>query len=102
MNRINPFHPVLESVIDITNTNEAPPCYIDHHANIFMKQISFPSNIKPLVSQMINGNAVAVTDASLSPYSGIGASSFTITTTNLQTVCCGSHGVPKGSAPIDS
>ena len=102
VNRINPFHPVLESVIDTTNTFEAPPRYIDRHANIFMKQISFPSNVEQLVSQIINWNAVAVTDASLSPYSGIGASLFTITTTNLQTACCGSHGVPKGSAPIDS
>ena len=102
VNRINPFHPVLESVIDTTNTHEAPPRYIDHYANIFMKQISFPSNVEPLVSQIINGNAVAVTDAYLSPYSGIGASLFTITTTDLHTACCGSHGVPKGSAPIDS
>ena len=67
-----------------------------------MKQITFPDNIEPLISQIKNGNAVAVTDASLSPYTGIGASSFTITTTDLQISCCGSHGVPEGSSPIDS
>ena len=41
-------------------------------------------------------------DASLSPYFDIWASSFVIIITNIQTACCGSYGVPKGSSPMDS
>ena len=55
-----------------------------------MEQITFPENIQLLIDQITNVNAVAVTDSSLYPHTEMSASSFTITTTDLQTSCCGS------------
>ena len=68
-----------------------------------MQHIDIPtSDIKKLIHAIEEGTAIAVTDASVSPYTGVGASSFVITTPDLQTSSSGSHGVPKGSAPMDS
>ena len=90
VNRNDPFRPILETVVN--NSHEIIISHeVQHHTDIFMKQINFPENIQPLVNQIKNGNAIAVTDASLSPFTGVGASSFAITTTDLQTSCCGSQ-----------
>ena len=73
------------------------------HKKNFMKQVNFPNdNIQNLIEDIQIGRAIAVTDASVSPYTSIGASSFVITTHNLQTLYSGAHGVPSGSAPMDS
>ena len=77
---------------------------------IYHQYLTYSRNIKrnttshnqPLINQIKNGNAVVVTYVSLSPYTELGASSFTITTTDLQTLCYGSHGVPEESSPVDS
>ena len=101
VDRSNPFQPILESTIELPTTPEDMSDR-QHHKKIFMDQITFPNDVQPLIQQIKNGNAIAVTDASLSPITGIGASSFTITTTDLKTSCCGSHGVPKGISQLDS
>ena len=68
-----------------------------------MKQINFLSdNIQNLIEDIKYGRAIAVTDASVSLYTSVGASTFVITTCNLQTSCSGAHGVPPGLAPMDS
>jgi len=75
---------------------------IQHHANTFMNQIRLvPSeNIGDLIQNITNKTAIAVTDASVSPYTSVGASSFVITSADLQTSYNGCHGVPQGSAPL--
>ena len=68
-----------------------------------MNQTCPPSNkIELLIQAIQEGSAIAVTDASVSPYTNIGATSFIITTPNLQTSYRGSHGAPSGSKPMES
>jgi len=106
INRNDPSLPMLESIIipidPPQSSNNATT--LEHHIDVFMQQINIPtSDIEKLIYTIEEGTAIAVTDASVSPYTGVGASSFVITTPDLQTSSSGSsHGVPKGSAPMDS
>ena len=103
VNRSNPFSPRLESILPEESIILHTSADLQKETNIFMEQITFPSQkIEILISDIINGKAVAVTDASVSPISKVGASSFVITSSNLQISCNGAHGVPQGSAPMDS
>ena len=71
--------------------------------DIFVQQITLLHQQTELLIQDIKqGRTVAVTDASVSPLTKIGASSFVITSSNLKTSYSGAHGVPHGSAPMDS
>jgi len=67
-----------------------------------MQQINFPTTNENLISDIKSGKAIAVTDASVSPYTSAGATSFVITSRDLQTSCNGAHGVPQGSTSMDS
>ena len=101
VNRINLKHVRLEHIIDEQQfeTNHHP---IHEQINIFFDQVQFPNDINPLLQQISKGNAIAVSDASVLLDSNTGASSFIISTNNLKCTCTGSHGVPKGSEPMDS
>ena len=93
----------IEAVLSNSSNNMNSDNNIQHHTNLFMKQINFPkTNIEKLISDIENGTAIAVTDASVSPYTSMGASSFVLTSQDLQTSCNGAHGVPKGSTSMDS
>ena len=103
VNRINPFTPRLEVILPYEDLLPQTDITIQKEINIFMRQITFPTqNIEELIQDIIQGRAVAVTDASVSPITSIGASSFVITSGNLKSSCSGAHGVPNGSAPMDS
>ena len=103
VNRTNPFSPRLETILPKEISIQSLNIELQKETDIFMKQITFPStNIKFLINDIKDGKAIAVTDASVSPMSKVGASSFVITSNTLQTSCSGAHGVPKGSAPMDS
>ena len=103
VNRINPHQPILESIINPTITPSHNQRHIQYHNNIFMNQTCPPSNNIEFLTQAIQeSSAIAVTDASVSPHTNIGATSFIITTPDLQTSYRGSHGVPLGSKPMES
>ena len=103
VNRTIPSRPILESIIPNNEYIDEIEQDIQYHTNIFMNQIRLPpENIEDLIQNIINKTAIAVTDASVSPYTSVGASSFVITSADLQTSCNGCHRVPQGSAPMDS
>jgi len=105
INRNDPYLPMLESIIIPIDPPQSSnnTTNLEHHIDVFMQQINIPtSDIEKLIYAIRGGTAIAVTDASVSPYTGVGASSFVINTSDLQTSSSGSHGVPKGSAPMDS
>ena len=103
VNRDNPKIPILESIypteIIYVNSEQAQ---LHEEIERFFDQVTIPKSSEKLVQDIINGDAIAVTDASVSPYTGVGASSFVITSKDLQTSYSGSHGVPKGSEKMDS
>ena len=93
----------IEAILPIPSNYMHLENDIQHHTDLFMHQINFPqANIKNLIDDIENGTAIAVTDASVSPYTSVGASSFVLTSKDLQTSCNGAHGVPKGSTSMDS
>ena len=103
VNRTIPHKPRLEAVLPTETTMKHSNNDIQHHTNTFMNQIRFSNkNIKNLINDIENNVAIAVTDASVSPITSIGATSFVITSSDLQTSCSGSHGVPQGSSSMDS
>ena len=76
---------------------------LNEEIETFFEQVTFPSTtILPLLQDIKNGNARAVTDASVSLYTETGASSFVITSLDLKTSISGSHGTPSGSTKMDS
>ena len=103
VNRNNLSKPILEtsypSQITYMNMEQEQ---LHHEIDKFFKQVTPPTSSTKLIKDIINGDAIAVTDASVSPYTGVGASSFVITSLDLQTSYSGSHGVPKGSEKMDS
>jgi len=101
VDRTDPFQPLLESTVSL-HENQQINAEIQHHSNLMFNQMPILSQVDDLINQIINGIAIAVSDASLSPHTNIAASSFVITTNNLQTSCSGSHGVPPGIYLIDS
>ena len=101
VNRVNPRNVILEYVIDKKNFEEKE-LPIHSHIELFFEQVKIPDNVTALIQQLKNGKAVAVSDASVHPDTNIGASSFLITTDDLQCSCSGSHGVPSGSERMDS
>ena len=75
----------------------------NNHCTLFFIQIQTdPRKEANMTTYLQNHTAIAVTDASFSPYSGIGASSFIISNTELNNCVTGSHGVPPGSNQMDS
>ena len=75
----------------------------NNHCTLFFIQIQTdPRKEANMTTYLQNHTAIAVTDASFSPYSGIGVSSFIISNTELNNCVTGSHGVPPGSNPMDS
>ena len=97
-------YPILETTIPTSIPYQDPEKIALHREiELFFEQITEPKSYpKQLIHDIINGDALAVTDASVSPFSGIGASSFVITSNDLQTSFSGSHGVPRGSMKMDS
>jgi len=95
VNRTNPSRLILESIRPNNEYIDEIEQEMQHHTNTFMNQIRLPSeNIGKLIQNIINKTAIAVTDASVPPYTSVGASSFVITSADLQTSCNGCHGVP--------
>ena len=101
VNRLQPKIVLLEHIITTVNDYQQIE-EVDKHIKLFFDQVSFPNDPSNLIQHIELGTAIAVTDASVSPDTGIGASSFIITTPDLQCACTGSHGVPKGSQIMDS
>ena len=84
VNRTIPSRPILESIIPNNEYIDEIEQDIQYHTNIFMNQIRLPpENIEDLIQNIINKTAIAVTDASVSPYTSVGASSFVITSADL-------------------
>ena len=103
VNRDNLSKPIVET----TYPSQIPYVNIEQQQlykeiDLFFNQVTQPTSSRKLIQDIINGDAIAVTDASVSPYTGVGASSFVITSLDLQTSYSGSHGVPKGSEKMDS
>ena len=101
VNRIDLKHVNLEHIIDEQHFQKHHHP-IHNEIDIFFDQVQFPDDINPLLQQISKGNAIAVSDASVLPDSNTGASSFIISTDDIKCVCTGSHGVPRGSEPMDS
>ena len=101
VNRIIPRHVQLEYVIDDAEFEEKL-LPVHTHIDVFFDQVNFPQDPTFLLQQILKGSAVAVSDASVMPETNTGASSFIISTNDLQCVCTGSHGVPLGSERMDS
>ena len=104
VNRAQLQFPILETTFPtIINYVNPEKRKLHQELELFFDQIDKPKSFpKQLINDIINGDAIAVTDASVSPFTGVGASSFVITSTDLQTSFSGSHGVPKGSTKMDS
>ena len=95
VNRIKPRNVQLEHIIDEDKFDKNIfPMY--DHINTFFNLVQFPNNTNPLLQQILKGNAIAVSDASVLPEINTGASSFVITTNDLQCACTESHGVLQG------
>ena len=101
VNRIQPNNIVLESTIQDTD-EDIYPSEAYAHMELFFKQINFPQDSRNLKKHIQEGTAVAVTDASVSKQTLVAASSFIITTPELNDACVGSHGVPTGSSEMES
>ena len=103
VDRINPQRPRLEITIPPESLLACVNNKLQTHTEILMKQVKFPSdNIQNLIEDSQDGRAIAITDASVSLYTSVGASSYVIPTLNLQTSCSRAHEVPLDSAPMDS
>ena len=104
VNRLNPKFPILETTFPNNVKSESVEKQkLNEEIEMFFEQVTFPSTtILPLLQDIKNGNARAVTDASVSLYTEIGASSFVITSLDLKTSISGSHGTPRGSTKMDS
>ena len=101
VNRINPQHVTLEYIIN-SKTFEETILPVHSHIDLFFDQVHIPRDVTSLIQELNSGSALAVSDASVSPETNIGASSFIITTQDLKCACTGSHGVPPGSERMDS
>jgi len=105
VNRAQLQFPILETIFPtVINYVSPEKRKLHQELDLFLDQVNKPkSSPKQLINDIVNGDAIAVTDASVSPFSGVGASSFVITSNNLQTSFSGSHTrVPKGSTKMDS
>lgn len=100
VNDMNTVMPIIESIIPNLTS---PIDEFRHEIITFFKYVNIPSDGHEIARSIMNGNAIAVSDSSVCPKSGIGTASWIMVNgdSNYQ-FCSGDHQVPKGNEKMHS